>query len=112
MSKRETREFNVNDRITPLRMLYRDSELVAVDISAFTVTFTMYDATTGVAKVTDGACTLTNGGTDGKAHYPWAVGDLDTAGRYYGYFKLALGGLSAQYPQTGNELVIVIHTVP
>jgi hypothetical protein len=56
---------------------------------------------------------LTNGGTDGKAHYNWAAADLDTAATYFAYWKrTSSGGLSAQYPQNGPRLSIIVHATP
>ena len=109
----ETRHFSVDDRLTPLRVLFKNrSTFLVQDISAYTVTFSMYDTTTSDAKVTDGACSFTTDGTDGKAYYPWASGDLDTSGSYWGYFKLSGGGLDARYPQTGNKLRVYVNAVP
>ncbi len=105
-------EFNVGDRLTPIRLELNERGTSNTDLSADTVTFSMFDTADEVVKVDDQACTLTNGGTDGKAHYPWAAADIDTAGTFWGYFKRTSGGLDAQYPQNGRKLVIIIHATP
>lgn len=103
--------FNVGDRLTPIRLQLRERDGTAKDISGHTVAFSMYDVLDESVQVNAGACVLTNGGTDGKAHYDWGANDL-AEGVYWGYFKTTLGGVYAQYPQDGRTLRIVVHTVP
>ena len=107
-----TQQFNVGDRLTPARFELNERDTSNTDLSADTVSFSMFEAATGTVKVDDQAATLTNGGTDGKAHYDWAAADLDTAGTFFAYWKRTSGGLDAQYPQNGPTLVIVVHATP
>lgn len=104
--------FNVGDVLTPIRLQMNQRDGTAKDLSTYTVEFYLYAVSDGSTKVDAGSCTLTNGGSDGRAHYAWDSADIDTAGEYYGYWKLTKDGLSALYPRDGNRLKVVFHSVP
>ena len=111
MATHETIHINVGDTLTYPQARWENEDGTDKDISAETITFSMYGRE-GSAKVEDAACEQPGGGADGVARYlPNAI-DVDTAGIYSVYFKRTVGGRSAQYPQDGSQWRLHIHEVP
>lgn len=78
----------------------------AVSLVGATVTFDMYLASTGVAVITDGACTVTDA-ADGDVRYLWTAADasLDT-GIYLAAFTATYGdGRTITAPNSGMIVV-------
>ncbi len=74
----------------------------AVDISGATVAFSMDDEA-GVAKITDQVGAIVTPATDGKFEYAWASADVDTEGRFFGQFKLVIGGVQHLVPNNSAQ---------
>lgn len=74
----------------------------AVDITGATVTFSMDDEA-GVAKVTDQVGSIVTPPTNGKFDYAWAAADVDTEGRFFGQFKLVIGGVQHLVPNNSAQ---------
>lgn len=82
-------------RLTPLQVALVDDENDAVDLTGLTVTFYMYDED-GSAVVSAGSCTVTSA-TLGLVQYSFAANDVDTAGVYWGYFRVYAAAASTVY---------------
>ena len=82
---------------------------VALNLTGFTVEFTMVLASDGTIKVARTAATVDDA-TTGKVSYTFLDADVDTAGTYYGYF-IAIDGSSDEdtYPVLPGDLQIVVH---
>lgn len=65
---------------------------VAFDLTGKTVKFRMRSESSSTLKVDASASITTPPGTDGKVHYDWASGDVDTAGRFMFWWSVDLGG--------------------
>ncbi len=85
----------LGSRLTPLQVALVDDEGDAVDLTGHTVTFYLYD-TEGTAVVTAGSCTITSA-SGGLVSYSWAADDVDTAGEYWGYFRVYVTGSATVY---------------
>lgn len=90
----------VGDRLPGLTRTFLLDDAV-VDLTGYTVTFDMWNAATGVQKVTDGSASISGAATDGTVQYLWADGDVDTAGRYLARFKATISGRTLTAPNQG-----------
>lgn len=80
----------VGSRLTPVQVALVDDEGDAVDLTGLSVTFYMYDEV-GTAVVSGGSCTV-SAATSGYVQYSFAANDVDTAGTYWGYFRVFSAG--------------------
>ena len=81
----------------------------AKDLTGLTVTFTMINAATGVAKVSAAAATIVTAAS-GIVSYDFQAADVDTAGIYWGTFRVTESAETDSYPATPNEGPIWIHS--
>jgi hypothetical protein len=110
-----TLDFHLDDR-SPFERTFRLSKgatlpklelrlldgATAANITGAAVTFSMDDEA-GVAKVTDQAGAIVVPATDGKFEYAWAAADVDTEGRFFGQFKLVIGGVQHLVPNNSAQ---------
>jgi hypothetical protein len=81
---------------------------VAKNLTGLTVTFTMINAATGVAKVNAAAATIVTAAS-GIVSYDFQAADVDTAGIYWGSFVVTESAESGTYPASPCDGVIWIH---
>ena len=81
----------------------------AKDLTGLSVTFTMINAATGVEKVSAAAATIVTAAS-GIVSYDFQAADVDTAGIYWGTFKVTESAETDSYPATPNEGPIWIHS--
>jgi hypothetical protein len=80
----------------------------AYDLTAKTVTFSMINAATGVAKVLSQSATIVTA-AEGLVRYDFAAADVDTAGVFWGSFEVSDGGETDTYPASPKQGLIWIH---
>jgi len=90
---------------------YRDENGVmqARDLTGATITFTMLNAATGVAKVTAASADILSASL-GEVAYTFVSADVDTAGVYWGTFHVTVGSDTDSYPVAPDDGVIWIHS--
>lgn len=74
----------------------------AVDLTGMTITFYMWNKRTRVAKVSAGACTITDA-VNGKVEYRWGATDLDDPGLYEAEFRLIHTDSKPQRIRIGHD---------
>ena len=79
------------------------------DVTGLTITFTMINAATGVAKVSAQAATIVTAAS-GIVSYDFQATDVDTAGVYWGTFIVTESTETDAYPAAPNQGVIWIHS--
>jgi len=96
MSRAELFELRIGDSLVPLDAeLFRTNASgvsAAVDLTGHTVTFTLINAATGAALITDDAVTITTAAS-GLVRYTWDAADIVTAGIYRGTFTATSGSM-------------------
>ena len=110
--KNEPFEIVVGDRLktyTGVCEAKNDSGVIAAqNLTGFSVTFTMINAATGVAKVSSASATIITAAS-GLAGYSFSAVDVDTPGIYWATFKATSGGLVGSFPVRPGDGVIWIH---
>jgi hypothetical protein len=81
----------------------------AKDLTGLSVTFTMINAATGVTKVSAAAATIVTAAS-GIVSYDFQAADVDTAGVYWGSFKVTESAETDTYPASPAEGPIWIHS--
>ena len=81
----------------------------AKDLTGLSVTFTMINAATGVAKVSAAAATIVTAAS-GIVKYDFQAADVDAAGVYWGSFRVTESAETDTYPAAPNQGVIWIHS--
>ena len=83
--------------------------LQPVDLTGLTVTFSMVDAATGAVKI---AATSTGvsvvSAVAGTVNYDFSAGGVDTAGIYWGTFRVTQSGEADAFPVATKGLKILI----
>jgi len=79
------------------------------NLTGLSVTFTMINAATGVAKVSAAAATIVTAAS-GIVSYDFQATDVDTAGVYWGTFIVTESTETDAYPAAPNQGVIWIHS--
>lgn len=79
------------------------------DLTGLSVTFTMINAATGVAKVSAAAATIVTAAS-GIVSYDFQAADVDAAGVYWGSFRVTESSESDTYPVSPAEGPIWIHS--
>jgi hypothetical protein len=98
--------YKVGNRLPRLRSTLLDGDGAPIDLTAASVTLRLkLDGAVGL-KLTDVLCTIVDAAA-GVVEYPWAAGDLDTAGTYRGTFGVTIAGLPMTVPASGHVIVIV-----
>ncbi len=82
--------------------------MAALDLTGYTVTFTMRNAATGVAKVSAASATVVTAAS-GLVRYTFSESDVNTPGKYWGVFTASSGGAEASFPVNPTDLEIWIH---
>ena len=80
----------------------------AKDLTGLTVTFTMINAATGVVKVSAASATIVTAAS-GIVSYDFVSADVDTAGIYWGSFRVTQSSETDTYPASPAEGPIWIH---
>lgn len=83
---------------------------VVNNLTGKTVTFTMYNAATKVVKVNAQAATVVIAAS-GLVKYDFAAADVDTAGIFWGSFRVTESGETDTYPTMPTEGPIWIHHI-
>mgnify|MGYP003662149304 CR=1 FL=1 len=81
----------------------------AKNLTGLSVTFTMINAATGVAKVAAASATIVTAAS-GIVSYDFVSADVDTAGIYWGSFKVTESAETDTYPAAPCEGPIWIHS--
>ena len=81
----------------------------AKDLTGLSVTFTMVNAATGVAKVSAAAATIVTAAS-GIVSYDFQAADVDTAGVFWGSFIVTESAETDTYPASPAEGPIWIHS--
>jgi hypothetical protein len=102
----------VGDERPNPQMYIQDEKGNAVDLSgADSVDFHMYpvgeDEAFGTVKVDGAAAAIDGDGTAGSVTYTWASANVNTAGRFKGYFEV-FWGASDTVPQKSSNIEINI----
>ena len=113
MSANKPHERRLGDTITVLdaQLKQRNSAGVetAVNLTGMTVTFTMINSATSVTKVAAAAATVVTPIT-GMVRYDFQSVDVDTAGIFWGTFKIVDGGEYGSFPVAPSQGPIWIHS--
>ena len=83
--------------------------LAAVDLTGLTVTFSMVNAATGATKIaatSTGVSVVT--AASGTVNYDFAAAGVDTAGVYYGTFRVTQSSETDAFPVASKGLKICI----
>lgn len=73
----------------------------AIDLTGSTVTFDMWNASTGTQVITAGSCTVTDA-SNGDVEYAWSASDATlSAGQYLGAFTALFSGRNLTAPNNG-----------
>lgn len=92
---------------------YKDTATPPVDqvknLTGLSVTFTMINAATGVAKVSAAAATIVTAAS-GIVSYDFQAANVDTAGIYWGSFIVTESAETDTYPASPCEGPIWIHS--
>jgi len=105
-----TRRFVKGDRLVALYATLQDGAGTAIDLTGQTVVFYMKNVTDGTVKVNGSAATIEDE-LSGQVSYSWAAADIDTAGKYWGWFVRSTAGLVGTHP-IGEQLMIEIVNGP
>ena len=79
------------------------------DLTGLSVTFTMINAATGVAKVSAQSATIVTA-LSGIVSYDFLAADVDTAGVFWGSFRVTESAETDTYPASPSEGPIWIHS--
>lgn len=83
----------------------RKKDATDLVLTGSTVTFSLRNANSKTAKVTDGACTVTDAAL-GKVEYRWAAGDTDVPGTYIAEFKVTFSDGKVQRVQIEDVQIV------
>ena len=112
MTQNKPHERRVGDtsKVYSAVLTYKDTSGVDTpkNLTGLSVTFTMINAATGVAKVSAAAATIVTAAS-GIVSYDFASGDVDTAGIYWGSFRVTESAETDTYPAAPAEGPIWIH---
>jgi hypothetical protein len=95
----------VGNRQQALTHTVKGSSGTAINLTGYTVTFSMWDAADGTVVVSAAAATITTAAA-GLVSYAWAAADVDTAGRYFGRFT-ATSGTSLTVTSPADTFLVI-----
>ena len=110
----EPHERRVGDtaKVYSANLVYKDNSDPPADtpkpLEGRTVTFTMINAATGAVKVNAAAATIVTAAS-GIVSYDFVAADVDTAGIYWGSFRVTESAETDTYPASPCDGVIWIH---
>ena len=70
------------------------------------VKFSMVNAATGVTKIDEASATIDDAGT-GKVSYSWTSSDVDTAGKFWGFFTVYTSTVTDTFPVKRDDLIVL-----
>ena len=70
------------------------------------VKFSMVNAATGVTKIDEAVATIDDAGT-GKVSYSWTSSDVDTAGKFWGFFTVYTSTVTDTFPVKRDDLIVL-----
>jgi len=111
----EPHERRVGDTVTvySANLVAKDNSSPPADavkvLTGLTVTFTMINAATLATKVSAAAATIVTAAS-GIVSYDFVSADVDTAGIYWGSFKVVESAESGTYPASPCDGIIWIHS--
>lgn len=70
------------------------------------VKFSMVNAATGVTKINEASATIDDAGT-GKVSYAWTSSDVDTAGKFWGFFTVYTLTVTDTFPVKRDDLIVL-----
>ena len=70
------------------------------------VKFSMVNAATGVTKINEASATIDDAGT-GKVSYAWTSSDVDTAGKFWGFFTVYTSTVTDTFPVKRDDLIVL-----
>jgi hypothetical protein len=108
MNRNTPFELVVGDTYKPLGRTLYDGRLPA-DLTGLTVQFKMVDKNGTV--VVDWAAATVVSASAGTVKYVFQDADVDTAGKFYGYFRTVSSGDYATYPADHYGIPITIHAL-
>jgi hypothetical protein len=98
------RKFVKGDRLTLLYATLQDGAGSPIDLTSQTVTFYMKPVASDTLKV-NGAAVAIESAADGEVSYAWEAADVDTVGKYWGWFVRTRDGKTGTHP-IGEQLLI------
>jgi BppU N-terminal domain len=103
--------YGINDRLPDYTAILKQgvgtaSEAV-IDLTGYTVTFTMRNLSTGAVKVNAAAATI-DSATAGTVRYAWGATDLNTEGTYECFWQITAGGKTRTIPAdlTRDQIIV------
>lgn len=112
MGNQQTHKINRGDTRTPIGAILKQGEPGAetvVDLTGLTVQFRLFD-NDGNAVMDWQSASVVSPATAGKVSYDFQSSDVDTAGTYWGYFRIVDSGEYDTFP-IGRELRVIINSV-
>lgn len=98
---------SLGDTLAPIGAKLLEDNGSPVDLAGATVTFFMLDAE-GAEKVAETAATIVDAG-EGLVQYEPAAEDVDTAGKFFAYFREYRGGEARNtYPREARTFAVVL----
>lgn len=97
----------VGDRNESLAYTMVDSDGTTVNLTGWTVTFSMWDSADGTVVVNAAAATVVSASA-GTVRYDWAANDVDTAGRFFARFTGTDGSSKTLTSPAASFLVVDI----
>ena len=99
-------------KVYAANLVYKDNSTppadVAKNLTGLSVTFTMINSATGATKVSAAAATIVTA-SSGIVSYDFVAADVDTAGIYWGSFRVTESAETDSYPAAPCDGVIWIH---
>lgn len=102
--------YGINDRLPDYTAILKQgvgtSSEAVIDLTGYTVTFTMRLLSTSTVKVS--AAATVDSATAGTVRYAWGATDLDTAGTYECFWQITAGGKTRTIPAdlTRDQIIV------
>jgi hypothetical protein len=98
------RKFTRGDTLVPLYATLQDGAGTAISLTDQTITFYMENVADHTLKVNGSAASIQDAAA-GEVLYSWAAADVNTVGKFWGWFVRTYGGKRGTHP-IGEQLLI------
>jgi hypothetical protein len=82
--------------------------MTALNLTGYSVTFSMRNAATGTAKTLTGSASIVTAAS-GLVRFTFTESDVDTPGIFWGSFVVSSGGAEATFPVNPKDCEIWVH---